>query len=404
MTAAHDPQHSSRPLRILVAPDKFKGSLTARQAAESIAAGILDAVPDSEITLLPVADGGEGTIDALVAAGAELHQATISGPLGEPLEAAWASLKDLAVVEMAQAAGLQLIPQPSAATAEAASTYGVGQLILDALDSGFRKIIVGAGGVATTDAGAGALLALGLTLLGPDGARITNGTHAVHATALDASTFDPRLRDAELVIATDVGVPLVGARGAARLFGPQKGADPAAVQRLERRLESWNDLLVSAFGADTSAMPGVGAAGGFAVGFLAAGIGRITSGIGLIGELIGLDAAMSRSDLVIVGEGSLDDQSLEGKAPIAIARAATRRDIPVLALSGVIQSATRSRLLADGILSADCIFDLTEDKDAAINRAQSLLRVLAARAMRRFETEVSGPGGLTGISAKAGSL
>ncbi|MDQ0239665.1 glycerate kinase [Arthrobacter bambusae] len=381
MTTTHDARLSSRPLRILVAPDKFKGSLTAGQAADAIAAGVLDAAPESEITLLPVADGGEGTIDALVAAGADLHHLTVSGPLGEPVEAAWASLKDTAVIEMAQAAGLQLIPQPSAATAEDASTYGVGQLILDALDSGFRKIIVAAGGVASTDAGVGALWALGLTVLDPSGTVITHSSDAVYGTAIDGSTLDPRLAGAEVVIATDVCVPLVGERGAAHLFGPQKGADPVTIERLERRLERWNGLFFGAFGVDASATPGVGAAGGFAVGFLAAGVGRIAPGIELIGELIGLDAAMSGSDLVIVGEGSLDDQSLEGKAPIAVARAAMRRGIPVLALSGIIQAETRSRLHLNGICAAECIRDLTEDRDDAIRNARPLLRVLAARAM-----------------------
>ncbi|GAA5197775.1 glycerate kinase [Arthrobacter gyeryongensis] len=381
MTTTHDARPFSRPLRILIAPDKFKGSLTARQAAESIAAGVLDAVPDSEITVLPVADGGEGTIDALVAAGADLHHLTVSGPLGEPVEATWASLKDTAVIEMAQAAGLQLIPQPSAATAEGASTYGVGQLVLDALDSGFRKIILAAGGVASTDAGVGALSALGLTVLDPSGAVIAQGNDVVYGTAIDGSTLDPRLAGAEVVIATDVLVPLLGERGAARLFGPQKGADPVTVQRLERRLERWNGLFFGAFGVDASATPGVGAAGGFAVGFLAAGVGRIVPGIELIGELIGLDAAMSGSDLVIVGEGSLDDQSLEGKAPIAVARAAMRRGIPVVALSGIIQAETRSRLHSNGICAAECISDLTEDRNDAIRNAQPLLRVLAARAM-----------------------
>lgn len=381
MTTTHDARPFSRPLRILIAPDKFKGSLTARQAAESIAAGVLDTVPDSEITVLPVADGGEGTIDALVAAGADLHHLTVSGPLGEPVEATWASLKDTAVIEMAQAAGLQLIPQPSAATAEGASTYGVGQLVLDALDSGFRKIILAAGGVASTDAGVGALSALGLTVLDPSGAVIAQGNDVVYGTAIDGSTLDPRLAGAEVVIATDVLVPLLGERGAARLFGPQKGADPVTVQRLERRLERWNGLFFGAFGVDGSATPGVGAAGGFAVGFLAAGVGRIVPGIELIGELIGLDAAMSGSDLVIVGEGSLDDQSLEGKAPIAVARAAMRRGIPVVALSGIIQAETRSRLHSNGICAAECISDLTEDRNDAIRNAQPLLRVLAARAM-----------------------
>lgn len=375
---------ASRGLRVLIAPDKFKGSLTARQAAEAIAAGVLEAAPDSDLTLLPVADGGEGTIDALTAAGAVVHQLRVRGPLGDATHASWASLRDTAVVEMAQAAGLQLIQQPSTATAEAASTYGVGQLIRDALDHGFRTIIVAAGGVGSTDGGAGALSALGLTILDQAGVPITRSKDLEHAASLDLSGWDPRLADTEIFVATDVSVPLLGPRGAARLFAPQKGANPAAVERLECRLANWNAILVNAFAVDVANTAGVGAAGGFATGFLAAGVARIVPGAQLIGELIGLEAAIASSDLVVVGEGSLDDQSLEGKAPIAIARAARTLDIPVIALAGTIQSAARHELSAHGIWSAACIMDMAEDTEDAMTNAYPMLRVLAARTIARF--------------------
>lgn len=342
----------SRPRRVVVAPDKFKGSLSADEVASTVAA-VLERAPGTEVVRHPVADGGEGTVDLALAAGFRPVTVTVTGPLGGPVEATFALRDRMAVLEMASAAGLALLPDgPSPATARGATTYGVGQLVLAAMDRGATRIVVGAGGSATTDGGAG----------------------AVEALAREES----RLADVDLVVACDVDNPLVGPSGAAAVYAPQKGAAPAAVEALEERLLDWADSVAAATGRDLRHLPGVGAAGGLAFGLVAVAGARLVPGAELLLELTGFDEVVAAADLVVVGEGSLDRQSLRGKGPLSVARSASRRGATVVAVTG------RTELTADewrgaGLSAVYALSDLESDPEVSMRDARRLLSVVASR-------------------------
>ncbi|GAA2596752.1 glycerate kinase [Streptomyces roseoviolaceus] len=327
--------------RVVVAPSGFKESLSAEAAADAIAAGVRRVLPDAEIDLVPLVDGGEGTAVALAAAtGGRLVTVPATGPIGETISAHFALLGsgDTAVVEMAAVAGLSLVPRdlrdPGATT-----TYGVGELIRSALDRGVRRILVGCGDSGTSDGGAGALQALGARLLDEQGEELpAGGRELTRLHRIDPSGLDTRLTDVELLVACNPYNVLCGERGVARVFGPQKGATPVQVEELSAGLENWAFVLtrdVAVPDTDLRSDPGTGASGGLGAGLAALGA-RLLPRFDVLLDHLDLDARLARADLVVTAEGALDHQTPRGKVPAEVARRAKLYGRPVLALAGTL--------------------------------------------------------------------
>ncbi|MGX1880662.1 glycerate kinase [Streptomyces sp. NPDC055287] len=367
--------------RVLVAADKFKGSLTAVQVAERVTAGLRRVVPDVSVEALPVADGGDGTVAAAVAAGFERREVRVTGPLGEQVTAAFALRDGTAVVEMAEASGLQHLPEGVFAPLTA-TTYGSGELLRAALDAGARTIVFGVGGSATTDGGAGMLAALGARFLDAAGEPVGPGGGALSdlATA-DLSGLDPRLAEVDLVLASDVDNPLTGPKGAAAVYGPQKGATEEDVATLDAALAHYASVL----GPKHADSPGAGAAGGIGYGALIALGASFRPGIEVMLDVLGFAAALSRATLVITGEGSLDAQTLHGKAPAGVAAAARAKNVEVIAVCGRL--ALRPEVLgAAGIRRAYALADLEPDPARSMAEAGPLLERVAENIARDFLT------------------
>src|SRR5215470_15620756 len=373
-------------MRVVVAPDKFKGSVTARQVADALAAGLRRGRPDLDIVEIPVADGGDGTVAAVLAAGFAPRHVRTEGPVGRPVSTTFAMRGSTAVIELADVAGLRRLPAGRGAHELApltASTYGAGQVIAAALDGGASTIVLGLGGSATTDGGAGMVQALGARLTDERGHELERGGAALaELAAIDPAFLDKRLGMARLLVASDVDNPLLGPAGAAAVFGPQKGASPADVALLERALARWAALTATVTGRELSAEPGAGAAGGAGFGAMAYLGARLVRGADLVLDLIGFDAALTGARLVITGEGSLDDQSLGGKAPVGVARAAARRGVPVIAVAGRV-SLTPGELAAAGFSAAYSLADLEPDPAASIANAAELLERTGELVARR---------------------
>lgn len=366
----------SHRLRVVVSPDKFKGSLSAVEAAQAITDGLLRGCPGVEVVARPVADGGEGTVAAVVSAGYEPRTVTVSGPTGEPVTATFALNGESAVLELAEASGLRHLPGGGAAPLTA-STFGTGEVIGAALDAGARKLVLGLGGSATTDGGAGMASALGARFLDATGAELPAGGGAlVDLDRIDLDAWDPRLAETTVVLASDVDNPLVGPNGAAAVYGPQKGASPDDVLTLDAALRRYADVVERDFGVAIADVPGAGAAGGAGGGALAFLGARVESGIGLVLRVIGFADAILDADLVITGEGSLDAQSLSGKAPVGVALAARSAGVPVVALVGRLL-VTPAQLEAVGIRSAHALVELEADVTRAQANAADLLARLA---------------------------
>ncbi|WP_328443342.1 glycerate kinase [Amycolatopsis sp. NBC_00438] len=363
--------------RVVIAPDKFKGSLTAVEAAEAIALGVRDALPDADIVTCPVADGGEGTLDVLEAAGARIVRLTVRGPLEEAVHARYAVLDGTAYVESARACGIEFV-EPSPETALAAHTWGVGELLVDALVHGARRLVLTVGGTASTDGGAGMLSALGAGVLDAFGAPVGLGGGTLSRVAsTELTPVRERLAGVSVAVATDVTNPLLGPDGAAAVFGPQKGAGPEEVAALDAALGRWAHALQVGGAPDVSRVPGAGAGGGVAAGAIAGLGATVESGFDLIAGLTGVDAALDGADLVITGEGSLDEQSLHGKAPAGIAARARPRGVPLMALAGRIQL-DEAGLAGLGVIASSALIDHAESLDHARANAAELLRVRAA--------------------------
>lgn len=356
-------------MRILIAPDKFKGTLTGVEAAAAMSEGALRVYPDAVVTTLPVADGGEGTLEAAVAAGFEERFTSVVGPIIKPAGAVWAFNPEtrVAVIETAQASGY-LLSEPTVENSLRAHSYGSGQLIAAALDAGATEIVLGLGGSAMTDAGTGALRALGLRPVDSAGNLVPlGGGSLLDVAAIDTSGLDPRLASVRLRMAVDVDNPLYGFNGAAHVFGPQKGADDDAVEKLDAGLKHLASLVREATGTDVD-VSGAGAAGGFPALFLAYTNTSIERGFELVAEMIGLDAALADADLVITGEGSMDEQSLSGKAPIGVADAAAALGLPVVVVAGrIVVSA--EELAAHGVVAAVSATDVAGSPEAALAEA-----------------------------------
>jgi glycerate kinase len=376
-------------MKIVIAPDKFKGSLPAAEVAGAIAAGLRAEWPEAELVAVPVADGGDGTVDAAVAAGLERVPVTVDGPTGEPVHASYARRGELAVIELADACGLMRLPggRPAPLTA---SSFGCGQVLAAALAAGARQIILGVGGSASTDGGAGLLQALGGQVLDARGEPLARGGAALRdVAALDRSGLHPGLRASTVILATDVVNPLTGPDGAAEVYGPQKGASPEQIIELASGLRRWAAVVAATTGTDRSQAPGAGAAGG--VGFAALAVlgAQARPGIGLVLDLVDFDAALDGAALVIIGEGSLDTQTLAGKAPVGVARAAARRGIPVVAVVGR-STLTEDQLATTGISRVYALTDLEPDPARSSAQASTLLRRVG-RALARDVQAVSGP-------------
>ncbi|MFF0534659.1 glycerate kinase [Streptomyces coelicoflavus] len=372
---------------MLVAADKFKGSLTAVEVAERVAAGLRRVVPDVLVEALPVADGGDGTVAAAVAAGFERREVRVAGPLGDEVTAAYALRDGTAVVEMAEASGLQRLPEGVLAPLTS-STYGSGELLRAALDAGARTIVFGVGGSATTDGGAGMLAALGARFLDADGEPVGPGGGGLAGLAsADLSGLDPRLSGVELVLASDVDNPLTGPKGAPAVYGPQKGASPDDVTALDAALAHFAKVLegtegVGARVAEYAASPGAGAAGGIGFGAMLLGA-RFRPGIAVMLDVLGFAPALERADLVITGEGSLDEQTLHGKAPAGVAAAARAAGKEVVAVCGrlALPAETLGRA---GIRRAYPLTDVEPDVAKCIAEAGPILERVAEAIARDF--------------------
>ncbi|PJX26004.1 glycerate kinase [Advenella sp. S44] len=326
----------SEPLYIVIAPDSFKESLSSSGVAQAIADGIKKVAPDATLVLMPMADGGEGTVEAIASStGASRQTLETVNALGEPTSAAWIMLQDnTAVIEMASAAGLEQIAEDQR-DVRRASTYGVGQLVCAALDQGARRIVLGLGGSATNDGGAGLLNALGIRLLDKAGQPLAQGPAALYDLAsIDLSDLDPRVADTEWLIASDVNNPLCGEHGASAIFGPQKGASPDDVRFLDAALSHFADMTAKATGHDVREQPGAGAAGGLGFAALAYLEATFKPGVEVVAEYAGLDEHVQQADLVITGEGRLDAQTLRGKTIAGIAALTQKHQVPLIALAG----------------------------------------------------------------------
>lgn len=372
-------------LRVLIAADKFKGSLTAVQVAERVTAGLRRVVPGLEVEALPVADGGDGTVAAAVAAGFERREVSVAGPLGQETTAAFAVRGDTAVVEMAEASGLQRLPAGVFAPLTA-STYGSGELLRAALDAGARTIVFGVGGSATTDGGAGMLSALGARFLDADGEPVAPGGGGLADLAsADLSDLDPRFASVEFILASDVDNPLTGPKGAPAVYGPQKGASPDDVEALDSALAHYAKVLEESVGAKAAgyaASPGAGAAGGIGYGALLLGA-RFRPGIEVMLDVLGFAPALEWADLVITGEGSLDEQTLHGKAPAGVAAAARAKGKEVVAVCGRLALPPEA-LGRAGIRRVYPLTDAEPDIQRCITEAGPILEDVAEQIGRDF--------------------
>ena len=360
--------------KYIVCPDSFKGSISADGAAEAIKKGILAYDPYAEVIKAPIADGGEGTLDALVPV-TDRIKVTVRSTDGSFIVAEYGHTVDTAIIEMARAAGLCLVDADKR-DPERFSTYGVGQLVRDALDRGYRKIMITVGGSGTNDGGSGLIEALGARFLDKNGKVISApGGALAGIDKIDVSDLDERLKDTKIIFACDVKNPLVGENGATYVYGAQKGADRKMLARLETGMINYADKLFSASGRDVRDIPGCGAGGGLPASLLALGNARIESGIDSVLSAIGFDKMLDGCSLVITGEGKIDSQSAYGKAISGIASRAKPKGIPVLVLVG-LKGDGADKLLPLGIEKISAIADIAPDTEYSMKHADVLLEKL----------------------------
>ncbi|MFZ4536405.1 glycerate kinase [Propionivibrio sp.] len=371
-------------LRIVVAPDSYKGSVSAVGVAEAMERGILQVFPNAEVRKIPIADGGEGTVEALVSAtGGQLQQAQVSGPLGEKITAQWGVLGDgqTAVIEMAAASGLTLVPtdkrNPGIAT-----TYGTGELIRAALDAGLRKIIIGMGGSATNDGGSGMARALGVRFTRDDGQELLEGGAALAGLQqIHLAGLDPRLLETEITVACDVDNPLCGPRGASAVFGPQKGATPEMVAELDAALAHFAACAREATGRDVAEMSGAGAAGGLGAGMMFFTPAKLRPGVEIVLAAVGFAELVKKAAFVITGEGRTDFQTAFGKAPVGVAKVAKKFNVPVFCLSGGLGEGSDD-VLARGIDATMSVCDKPMTLEECMSAGGALIESASARLCR----------------------
>lgn len=375
-------------MKIIIAPDSFKDSLSAEGVAQAIAQGLADVWPDAQLLQCPMADGGEGTVESVLAAcNGELRSQTVQGPLRGTVDARWGWLADshTAIIEMAEASGLQRVP-PGQRDACCSTTFGTGELIRAALDLGAQRIILAIGGSATNDGGGGAMQALGMQLFDAQDQPLPPGGLALSRLArINLERLDPRLAEVRFEIAADVNNPLCGPHGASTIFGPQKGADPTQVQQLDAALSHYADHCAQVLRKDVRDEPGSGAAGGLgfaAKAFLGA---QFRAGVEVVADLVGLDAAVRGADLVITGEGRFDAQTLRGKTPFGVARIAQRHNVPVIVIAGTLGDGY-AQMYAHGVDAAFALPSGPMSLEQACSEAPRLLRERAADIARVWRT------------------
>lgn len=339
-------------MKIVVACDSFKGSLSSLEIGRAAARGVIKAYPEAEVRVAGIADGGEGTLEAFRNLPAvSMIPVEVDNPVGQKIMARYAVSGDTAIIESAQACGLTLI-DPEHRNPSVASSYGVGEMIRHALQQGLRKFIIGLGGSAVNDGGAGMLQALGIRLNDKTGAEIVRGGIGLkNLRSIDYASITPGALDSEFIIASDVTNPLCGANGASRTFGPQKGATPEMVDQLDSSLRNFANITRSFTGSDQSETPGAGAAGGMGFALLSFLNGEIKSGVDVILDAIGFDEMLEDCELVITGEGRMDAQTCMGKAPYGIIRRCEARKIPVIGICGSIEPDSAEVLNKNGLLS-----------------------------------------------------
>lgn len=376
-------------MRVVIAPDSFKEACTAQAAAEAIARGWRSARPGDTLILVPMADGGEGTVAAVASAWqGGLERVDVHGPLGKVVVAAYACdpSRGTAVIEMAAASGLALVPQ-SQRDPLRSSTQGTGELIAHALDSGARRVIVGVGGSATNDGGSGALRALGIRFLDVNGNELPPGGAALaRLHCIDVSQRYPLLCDSELLVACDVDNPLCGPRGASVVYGPQKGASPEMVRELDSALMRFAAVVAETVGQGLDATPGAGAAGGLAFGLMSLAGAVLRPGVQLVAEAVALEEHIRGASLVITGEGRLDAQTLHGKTPLGVAAIAREQGVPVIALAGQLGPGYEG-LFAHGVTAAYGINRDTADLPTALRDTSINLERVAREIAIGFATE-----------------
>lgn len=374
--------------RVLIASDKFKGSLTAVEVADSVGSGLRRGLPDVDVAVVPVADGGDGTVAAALAAGYDAVEVTASGPTGERVVAVYARRGDVAVVELAGVSGLGLLPDGLLAPLSATSR-GTGEVIGAAVTAGCRQVVVGIGGSASTDGGAGLVQALGARLLDRVGCSVRPGGEGLADLAsIDLAWLRGLMSGVQVTVASDVDNPLTGPLGAAAVYGPQKGADPDQVALLDGALGHFADRVAAVTGTDSRDLPGAGAAGG--VGFALVSLlgAELRSGIDLVLDLVDFDEQLDGVDLVVTGEGSLDEQTLHGKAVAGVAARAAARGIPVVAVCG--QSTLGADALeAAGVLATYPLTELEPDLDRCMLHAAPLLERLGEKIAAEHLTSLS---------------
>lgn len=371
------------PGHVLIAADKFKGSLTAGEVSEAVAAGIRKVREDVDARVVPVADGGDGTVSAALANGYRSVPALVTGPVGDPVDTAIAVRGDTAVVELASASGLALL-EPGESAPLGASSDGTGELIRTALDAGARSIVLGVGGSASTDGGAGMLSALGARVLDDAGNPLPPGGGPLgRVSEVDLSGLDSRLSETSFVLASDVDNPLAGAHGAAAVYAPQKGADAEQVELLDAALDRWSGALLAAGARDVASEPSAGAAGGVGYAALAVLGARPRSGVEVLLELVGFDEAVADARLVVTGEGALDEQTLRGKAPAGVAARAAAAGVATVAVAGRCELAEQ-RLREGGFAAAYALSEVEPDPERSVREAGALLVPLGERIAREW--------------------
>lgn len=366
-------------MKVVISPDSFKDSLSAKQVANAIADGLSDVMPDIECLCVPVADGGEGTMSALVdATNGSRHKVSVTGPLGTPVRAEFGLLGDgvTAVIEMASASGIELVPYEQR-NPMVATSFGTGELVSAALDLGVENIIVAIGGSATNDGGMGMMSALGVRFLADYGKPVSpNGEGLLELASMDVKGLDPRLADTRFICACDVDNPLTGDKGASAVFGPQKGATPQMIKALDDALQRYATIIKSDLGIDVEKQPGSGAAGGMGSALMAFMQAELKPGIQIVLEAVELERKLHGADLVITGEGRIDGQTIHGKTPVGVSRLAQSKGIPVIALAGALGDGCLA-LRSAGIYGCFSVLSKPCSLEEALTNAEQNVRYTA---------------------------
>lgn len=375
-------------MKVLISPDSFKGSLSASEAAFRIERGISKVLTNAKLIKLPLSDGGEGLVDALVSAmGGQTLSAEVTGPLGGKVKAYWGLLEDgkTAVIEMASASGLPLVPEADRNPA-ITTTYGTGELIKTALQHGCQKLIVGIGGSATNDGGSGMVQALGAKLLDKNNEEISYGGKALSLLhKIDLTFLDPRFKDTEVLVACDVINPLTGPQGASQVYGPQKGANAGLIEELDQSLRNFARVIAQDLNVEVEEIPGAGAAGGLGAGLMAFLNAKLVPGIELVMEQVNFKEKLQDCDLVFTGEGKLDQQSVYGKVPVGVARWAHQSNVPVVVLAGEIAD-NLEFLHEEGITSCFSITNRPMTLEESITNAPLLIEKTAEEISRFWQS------------------